>query len=385
MAPPPKAVNGAATRAIDGAISSLQHLGEQERMITSRVMPAEDPIEAVFKPPESLPHSYLPASRPSGPKSALAAPVGLRIPKSLMGIGQEAGSAPLQAGGDGAGGDGAQPLLSYQKVRRWDMLPKHAWLQAAESGQAPGPGFRDVSATQTMRSYRPKGLPPLPSAKMVAAPAGELPEAPKAGPSSTIGSHYSPAAYGLAPSALHLGVPPRADEEAEAPPPELDEDEVASTFLPLEFFDGGEMEPMPDALWEKAEEYYNAGKPFCARSKFYGPGGRKSSMEPCEVIKFHPLEAKFEVKWVHTGKHKLCTRLNLLFDEELEPKFWERVHKSLALRARFEADARYFLFSTEQVPRELPDPDPRRASPRRAADPPPRRARRPNPAPTPRP
>ena len=74
MAPPPKAVNGAATRAIDGAISSLQHLGEQERMITSRVMPAEDPIEAVFKPPESLPHSYLPtASRPSGPKSALSA------------------------------------------------------------------------------------------------------------------------------------------------------------------------------------------------------------------------------------------------------------------------------------------------------------------------
>ena len=54
-------------------------------------------------------------------------------------------------------------------------------------------------------------------------------------------------------------------------------------------------------------------------------------MEPCEVIKFHPLEAKFEVKWVHTGKHKLCTRLNLLFDNELEPKFWERVHDASRL------------------------------------------------------
>ena len=26
------------------------------------------------------------------------------------------------------------PALSYAKVRRWEMLPKHAWLQAAEGG-----------------------------------------------------------------------------------------------------------------------------------------------------------------------------------------------------------------------------------------------------------
>ena len=161
MPPTRKPIHDAApTRAIDAAVSSLQHLSEQERMITSRVLPQEDTIDTVFKPPEARTHTYQPTSseRPRGP-SALSAPVAVRVPKALLGVGKEVGG-PETADGQPTDAS-AVPLLSYQKVRRWDMLPKHAWLQAAESGQAPGPGFRDVSSTQTMRSYGPKGLPPL--------------------------------------------------------------------------------------------------------------------------------------------------------------------------------------------------------------------------------
>ena len=55
------------------------------------------------------------------------------------------------------------------------------------------------------------------------------------------------------------------------------------------------------------------------------------------------------MQWVHTGKRKLCTRLNLLFDGEDEANFHARVAKATVLRAQFEADARYFLFTTEQI------------------------------------
>ena len=51
-------------------------------------------------------------------------------------------------------------------------------------------------------------------------------------------------------------------ERVVPPEPVIVEDEAASTFLPLEFFDGGEMESMPDALWEDAESLFLQGKPF---------------------------------------------------------------------------------------------------------------------------
>ena len=42
-------------RQLDAAKSSLQHLSDQERLITAKVLPPDDPVEAVFKPPEALP------------------------------------------------------------------------------------------------------------------------------------------------------------------------------------------------------------------------------------------------------------------------------------------------------------------------------------------
>ena len=38
--------------------------------------------------------------------------------------------------------------------------------------------------------------------------------------------------------------------------------------MPLEFFDGGEMEPMPPTLWTDAESLFKQGRPFAARSKY---------------------------------------------------------------------------------------------------------------------
>jgi hypothetical protein len=270
-------------------MSSLQHLSDQERMITSRLLPADDPVEAVFKPPESLPHSYFPAPPPRA-ASALAAPVSLRVPRALQQVGREATNGPpteelSEDPAAAALGNTESQSVSYQKVRRWDMLPKHAWLQAAESGQAPGPGFRDVSASQTMRSYGPKGaLPPLAGAPSAVDTLPDLSAGgAKASPSSRIAANYSPKAVGLTPSTLHMGVPEHSgnDEEAEAEV-EVGEDEGASTFLPLEFFDGGEMEPLPDSLWEDAEAMFEQGKPYLARSKFYSVGG-KDALLPCEV------------------------------------------------------------------------------------------------------
>ena len=181
----------------------------------SQVLPPEDAIEAVFKPPEPLPHSYLPTP-PRSQGATLAAPVSLRLPKGMRTGRNPAGTLGSLSTEELASGreDTGPPSLSYQKVRRWEMLPKHAWLQAAESGQAPGPGFRNVSSTQTMRSYGPKGsafaslaAPQAPD--QVADAAGR---APKASLSSVIAAHYSPSAAGLMPSLLYMGVPDSALE-----------------------------------------------------------------------------------------------------------------------------------------------------------------------------
>ena len=83
------------SRAIDAAKSSLQHLSDQERMITSRLLPPEDPVEAVFKPPEQMAHSYIvPPKRRTTGATALSAPISLRMPRALATVGAEGAGAP---------------------------------------------------------------------------------------------------------------------------------------------------------------------------------------------------------------------------------------------------------------------------------------------------
>ena len=141
------------SRMIDVAKSSLQHLSDQERAISSRVRTAIDPVEEQYKPLEA-PHSFTASPRKMKLSGDLSkAPNPIRMPKVLSARAPEPpdvtephdASAPLGIGG----------------VRRWELMPKHAWLQAAEAGHAPGPGFRDVASTQPMRSYGPKGTLPL--------------------------------------------------------------------------------------------------------------------------------------------------------------------------------------------------------------------------------
>ena len=98
------------SRAIDAAKSSLQHLSDQERMITSRLLPPEDPVEAVFRPPESLPHSYMPAPPPKA-ASVLSAPVSLRVPRALVDAHHACGRRGLVVG-DCAQSKGKIPVLT---------------------------------------------------------------------------------------------------------------------------------------------------------------------------------------------------------------------------------------------------------------------------------
>ena len=79
---------------------------------------------------------------------------------------------------------------------------------------------------------------------MDAAEADAQPPAPAAtkpsGPSTRIGTNYSPGAAGLQSSTLFMGVPePPTGAVDVSDGPALGPDEGASTFLPLEFFDDG--------------------------------------------------------------------------------------------------------------------------------------------------
>ena len=66
-----------------------------------------------------------------------------------------------------------------------------------------------------------------------------------------------------------MGLPEGHEEAVDVSdaPPAVKENEGASTFLPLEFFDGGEMEQMPDALWEDAEARHHGSHAPCPRTR----------------------------------------------------------------------------------------------------------------------
>ncbi|KAL3912453.1 MAG: hypothetical protein SGPRY_008335, partial [Prymnesium sp.] len=325
MRPRPRGqADAAPNRTLDAARSGLQHLQEQERMLTSKCLPMENPVEAAFKAPEPLPHSYLPRS--SAVRTTGGAPVPLRVPKALHAI----GGAPLN--GSGAHGElHPSGAISYAKVRRWEMLPKHAWLQAAESGHAPGPGFRDVSGAQTLRSFAPmKTEADAPAEEPAEEPVESVAPKPetKLGLSASIGQNYSPTTRGLVPTTLMAmlkdGLPPPPEqhkEEAEESGEELNKSiatfslepavdagaEVASSFLPLAFFDSEDMESLSDTPWESIAERYAAGNPLMARSRYHSAEGKLSLLE-CEVVRYIAEEAKFEIQWLHNGRRKLVSR-----------------------------------------------------------------------------
>ena len=85
------------------------------------------------------------------------------------------------------------------------------------------------------------------------------------------------------------------------------ENAVASTFLPLEFFDSDDMESLPPSIGGELGARFMEGAPYMARSKYHGIDGTVSLM-PCEVVAYHADELKIEIQWLHNVRRKRVTR-----------------------------------------------------------------------------
>ena len=286
------------------------------------------------------------------------------------GRGGAASEASLAAAAEGA--DRASSPPSYQHVRRWDQLPKREWLQGAESGHAPGPGYREMSPQQKRRSYGPPDrLEPLKPSASEPAAAEAAASTPRAvGPSAKIGANYSPSAAGLSPASLAVDPPKRAAPSAARPASseerpasadwddEGDEEATAAAaaraaaaagelaFLPLELFDGGDLEPLDRGEWAQIGAKHEAGEPVGARSKFRAADGGTSWL-PCDVVAYEEKEGAdhFLLEWHDSKKLKWATRFNVLFNAEDEAAFHARLAAAVALRRTVEGDARRRFFA----------------------------------------
>ena len=269
----------------------------------------------------------------------------------------------------------------YQKLRRWN-LPKGEWLQTAESGHPPGPGYRDMGASMSPRSCGPSAR--FASGAMGSS-ASRLPPVEAAHPlrtgkpsmSETIGSFYSPRAAGLNTTNIGqlagtLTLPPRpasapmgatgAGFEAEDTEADAAAAEGAlppTSFMPLEIFDSPDFEPLGNLEeWELIDAKAAAGAPVCARSRYHETATSGcETWQPCEVLAYSRVDrtpgsnnatAQFLVRWLGSGKQKWATRFNVLFDGEEEGKLVERREAARRLRAEVEAAGRYRLFANEK-------------------------------------
>ena len=194
-------------------------------------------------------------------------------------------------------------------MRRWDQLPKREWLQGAESGHAPGPGYREMSPQQKRRSYGPPDrLEPLkPSASEPAAEAAA--SRPRAvGPSAKIGANYSPSAAGLSPASLAVDPPRRAAPSAARPasseerPASADWDDEGDEKTAAAAARGGGggrvaflLELSTAATRASTvvsglrSQQAQAGEPVGARSKFRAADGGTSWL-PCDVVAYEEAE-----------------------------------------------------------------------------------------------
>ena len=401
---------------------SLRRMEEQSITMARTLRPESNPVEDAFKPPDPLPHSFMVAStRPTNlkPKATLHVPADLQKMLHQAGVDTTAGGKPPMDR-TGRAQDAGSPRLAqststgYHKVRRWDLLPKHAWLMAAESGQAPGPGFRDVSPTRPIRPFGPdalsgtvttaagaaaprvgggdaaqhdardvsgmsimgksssasgSGIAPRPAQNVMERKAACKP----ASMSENIASFYSPLAAGLSPATLAAylaGEGGAADEDeayddasaAAAPSHVGAEPNDPPSFMPLELFDAQEMEPLDRAQWPLIEARRLAAAapgasvpaPVTARSRFRGAQGQLSWL-PCEVLRHDGASGRFELAWQSSGKTKWVSRLNLLFDDEDEPKFHARVAAAKRLRVAVEEATRCDLYARNEVGDTLSD------------------------------
>ena len=114
-------------------------------------------------------------------------------------------------------------------------------------------------------------------------------------------------------------------------------DPALSHFLPLEEFDNAEFELHTPQEWIALGETTN-GTP--ARSRFHTGDSTEEQWAPCRVIRFDETTNSFELIWNHSGRRKMAKRLNIIFDEEDETVWLERVERATELRGAAESAVR---------------------------------------------
>ena len=159
---PPKPRSTPPKHSISAARAAAR-LEDYERDLSKKVLPPSDPVEAFYKPVDPQAHSYKPRPPVGSIRLSSSGPTKLRVPRMFeryeQGHPRQEVDGAQSAADMSASGGAPEPPLSpnsreYQNLRRWN-LPKGEWLQTAESGHAPGPGYRDMAPTQSPRSCGP--------------------------------------------------------------------------------------------------------------------------------------------------------------------------------------------------------------------------------------
>ena len=119
-------------------------------------------------------------------------------------------------------------------------------------------------------------------------------------------------------------------EEMQYQPP------VMPSFFPLEYFDDRTYETRTAQEWMQS----NSGEPVDARSLWHFGDGT-SEWKDVQVLALNEADESFIIEWVHNGKQKKASRLNVCFHEEDLKRHEERRQQALDNRARIEAIMRY--------------------------------------------
>lgn len=109
-------------------------------------------------------------------------------------------------------------------------------------------------------------------------------------------------------------------------------------YLPLEMFDDEEYELHTPQEWVEFSKKANAP---IAKSKYYT--GASYVFTPCFVLEHDPADNSYLIRWEQTKNTKKVKRLNLLFNQDDESKWVERVNKAVVRRQQAEKQMRYWL------------------------------------------
>eukprot|EP00818_Percolomonas_sp_WS_P004771 CAMPEP_0117446884 /NCGR_PEP_ID=MMETSP0759-20121206/6580_1 /TAXON_ID=63605 /ORGANISM="Percolomonas cosmopolitus, Strain WS" /LENGTH=4305 /DNA_ID=CAMNT_0005239183 /DNA_START=148 /DNA_END=13065 /DNA_ORIENTATION=- len=129
-------------------------------------------------------------------------------------------------------------------------------------------------------------------------------------------------------------------------------------FFPLELFDDEECESRTPQEWLALGQNHGGTR---ARSRYFNLKNEEYEWRACVVRDYDADKQLYLIEWVNKPNQsalktsvptsKMVKRLNLLFDEENEERFFERLRFAQARRAQAERRVRYIL-QTEKIPEE---------------------------------